>query len=221
MEFFWGYSYLSLSGFAGMPVWIHIEMPVGRGFLRYPRSTAQWDVAPGRFEVRFAGRDLASLPKLPVAPPLLGDRMVGLPHEPSAKYFHRVPLHLVYSFDWPGTYAVRYAETRFDPRTRKETLYQQSEWTRIEIQPSPAAQRTTRLAKLASSAPSDPVDVMADYLPSVLAVRDETALRILARYLDSAEQVLRMYAAHALNYFDPALLQRVVPGREPLHGAVL
>ncbi len=62
---------------------------------------------------------------------------------------------------------------------------------------------------------------MANYLPSLLAARDETVFRILARYLDSPDQVLRTYAGYALNYFDSALLQRVVPGREPLRGAVL
>ena len=207
--------------FTGMPVWICVEMPVGRGVLRYPHWTPPWDIAPGRFEVRFAGRDLAIPPQLPFPSPIPGNRMVGLPHEPAAKYLHRAPLHLVYAFDQPGTYEVRYTETRFDPRTRKESLYQQSEWTRIEIQPSTAAQRAAWLAKLAASAPSDLVELMADYLPSLLAVRDETVLRILARYLDSPDQVLRMYAGYALNYFDPALLQRVVPGREPLRGFVL
>jgi len=212
---------LAAPAFAGMPVWIHVEMPVGRGFLRYPHWTLPWDIAPGRFEVRFAGHELAMLPQLPFLPPILGNRMVGLPHEPAPKYLDRAPLHLVYAFDWPGTYEVRYIETRFDPRTRKETLYQQSEWTKVEIQPSTAAQRATWLANLAASAPSDPVELMADYLPSLLAVRDETVLRILARYLDSPDQVLRTYADYALHYFDPGLLQRVVPGREPLRQLAL
>ena len=132
--------------FVGMPVWIHVEMPVGRGSLRYPHWTAPWDVAPGKFEVRFAGRDIPILAELPFAPPILGAMMVGLPHEPPAKYLDRAPLHLVYSFNRAGTYEVRYTETRFDWRTRKDTLYQQSEWTKIEIQPSTAAQRAAWLA---------------------------------------------------------------------------
>ena len=212
---------LAEPAFAGMPVWIHVEMPVGRGALRYPHWTAPWAVAPGRFEVRFAGQDLPMIAGLPFAPPILGGMMVGLPHEPAAKYLNRAPLHLVYFLNRPGTYEVRYTEMRFDPRTRKEALYQQSEWKRIEIQPSTAAQRAAWLTKLAASAPSDPVELMADYLPSLLAVRNETALRILARYLDSSEQVLQTYARYALNYFDASLLRRVLPGREPLRGGVI
>jgi hypothetical protein len=159
--------------------------------------------------------------QLPFPPPMIGNRMVGLPHEPAAKYLNRAPLHLDYTFDRPGTYEVRYTEMRFDPRTRKESLYQQSEWTVIEIQPSTPAQRAAWLAKLAAAMPSDPVELMADSLPSLLAVRDEVALRVLGRYLDSPDQVLRTYARYALNYFDPALLQRVLPGRQPLRGMVL
>ena len=48
-------------------------------FLRYPHWTAPWDIAHGRFEVRFAGRDLAILPQLAFPPSILGNRMVGLP----------------------------------------------------------------------------------------------------------------------------------------------
>ena len=214
---------LSVAGaaFAGMPVWIHVEMPVGRGSPRYPHWTVPWDLAPGRFEVRFEGRDLAALPQLPMAPPIPGGRMVGLPHEPAAKFLRRAPLHLLYALDRPGTYEVRYTETRFDPGARKETLYQQSEWTRMEVQPATAGQRLAWLAKLAASPPSDPVELIADYLPSLLAVRNETVLRILARYLDASDPVLSTYARYALNYFDPALLHRIVPGREPLRGFVL
>jgi len=211
---------LAEPAFVGMPVWIHVEMPVGRGSLRYPHWTAPWALAPGKFEVRFAGRDIPILTELPFVPPSLGPWKVGLPHEPPERYLGRAPLHLVYSLNRAGTYEVRYTATQVTWRAPRNRSYQQSEWTRIEIQPSTAAQRASWLAKLAGSAPADPVELMADYLPSLLAVRDETVLRILIPYLDSSDDVLRTFAQYALNYFNPSLLQRVVPGREPLRGAV-
>ena len=42
----------------------------------------------------------------------------------------------------------------------------------------------------------------------------------LARYLESPESLVRQYAAYALKYFDSGVLQRVVPGRQPLRGGV-
>jgi hypothetical protein len=195
---------LAAPAFTGMPLWVRVEMPYGKGFLRYPHRTAPWDVASGRFEVRFEGRDLA-----PFAPALGLQGMVGLPHEPAAAYMNRVPLHLLYSFDRPGTYEVRFTDRD-----------QQSDWTPIEVRASSLEQRREYFGKLIASPPSDIVDLLADFLPSVLALRDETALRVVARYLDSPDQVLRYYARYALNYFDPKLRERVVPGREPMQGMV-
>ena len=42
----------------------------------------------------------------------------------------------------------------------------------------------------------------------------------LARYLESPDSLVRQYAAYASNYFDSGVLQRVVPGRQPLRGGV-
>ncbi len=41
--------------------------------------------------------------------------MIGLAHEVPKEYLNRVPLHLVYRFDRPGIYQVRYTEYRYQP----------------------------------------------------------------------------------------------------------
>jgi hypothetical protein len=136
---------------------------------------------------------------------------MGLPREVPPKYLHRVPLHLVYPVDRPGTYLVRYTEYRNRPGRAGRTVYLQSDWTAIEILPSTAAQRRAWFQALAASPPDDTVEVLSNFLPSLLAERDEPALRLLARYLESPDSLVRQYVAYALNYFDSGLLQRVTP----------
>jgi hypothetical protein len=102
----------------------------------------------------------------------------------------------------------------------EKTLYLQSDWTAIEILPSTAAQRRTWFQALAASPPDDTIELLSNFLPSLLGERDEPALRVLARYLESPDSLVRQYAAYALNYFDSGVLQRVVPGRQPLRGGV-
>lgn len=205
--------------YAGMPVWVRVEKPWGKGWLRYPYYTEPWEIGPGSFEVRFQGQDLPLLSSLPY-PPVGNGWMIGLPREVPQKYLHRVPLHLVFSLDRPGIYQVRYTEYRIRPREAAKAVHLQSEWTAIEILPSTIQMRNAFFAGLAGAHPADTVELLADYLPSILAWRDESALRLLARYLESPDHLVRTYAAYGLNYFSSDLLRRVVPGREPLRGGV-
>ena len=93
-------------------------------------------------------------------------------------------------------------------------------WTRIEVNLSTLAQRRRSFEKLVAGRPKDTTELLAGFLKSILATRDEAALRVVAQYLDSADPVLNRYASYALNNFDPALLARVVPRRRPLRGGV-
>lgn len=200
---------LAEPAFAGMPVWLQVDTPWGKRWLRYPHWTEPWDIGPGKFEVRFEGKEVPMRDLLP-HPPLLMGKMVGLPHDVPAKYLGRAPLHLLFAFDRPGTYEIRYSD--------RDLV---SEWTPIEVRPSTPAQRGAWLLQTIASAPSDVVDLLCDYLPNLLASHDEAALRVLARYLDAPDQVLRYYAGYALHYFAPALRERVVPGRQPMQGGIL
>jgi len=62
--------------------------------------------------------------------------------------------------------------------------------------------------------------LLSNYLPSVLCERNESALRLLAPYLKYPDSLVQQYVRYALNYFDTVLLQRVLPGQEPLRGSV-
>jgi hypothetical protein len=206
--------------FAGMPVWIRVEKPWGKGWLRYPFHTEPWDFGPATIEVRFEGRELKMLP-LPYWAPSIGGGVIGLPREVPREYLHRLPLHLMYPLERAGTYHLRYTEYRYrGPGTSAVQVYQQSDWTPIEVRTSTAEQRRAWFQGLAGQAPEDIAELLSNYLPSLLAARHEPALRILARYLDHREALVRSYSGYALNYFDPALLRRVAPGRKPLRGGV-
>jgi hypothetical protein len=109
-----------------MPVWVRVEKPWDKGWLCYPYHTEPWDLGPGRFDVRFQGQELGILSLLPYPPRTFGGG-IGLPREVPPKYLYRVPLHLVYRFDRPGTYQIRYTEYRDRPRTADKTVYLQSE----------------------------------------------------------------------------------------------
>jgi hypothetical protein len=204
---------LAAPAFTGMPVWVRVDVPWGKGWLRYALEPQPWIIANGRFEVRFLSREVGPLATLPPAPPPVFGGIIGLPHEPPPQYLRRAPLHLLFDFDRPGTYEARYTTFRYRPRTLERTVDQQSDWTPIEILPSTPEQRINWFRTLTASPPGDTAELLSNYLPSLLAMRDEAALRILARYLDSPEPVIRQYAACALNYFDPSLRERIVPGR--------
>lgn len=211
---------LSLDGsaFTGMPIWIRVELPWGKGFLRYPHTTRPWELAPGLFEVRFEGRDLPPLGAIPFRPVPGGPMMVGLPTKPRKELLSRAPIHLQYAFDKPGTYEVRYTDTASggrEGRTRDP-----SEWKRFEVKQSTPEQRRNSLDRLIANQPKDTTELLSYFLPSILAARNDVALRVVAQFLDSRDPVLNQYASYALNYFDPALLRRVVPNRQPLRGGV-
>ena len=212
---------LAEPAYAGLPVWVRVQRPSGTGWLRYPFYTEPWDIGSGYFQVRSQGRDVPFLSTLPFPPhPRGGGWMVGLPREPAREYLNRIPLHLLFSLDSAGKYQVRYTEYRYVPEKAEVTIYQQSDWTPIEILSSTADQRNEWFVTLAASQPDDTVELLADYLPRVLARRDESALKLLAHYLDSPDSLVQTYSAYALNYFDPDLIRRLLPGRQPLRGSV-
>lgn len=204
--------------YAGLPIWLRVEKPWGTGWLRYPFHVQPWDMGSTCLEVRHEGKVVRRLPFLPAGMECLQlGGWLGLSAEPPERYLHRLPLHLLYSIDQPGQYQIRYWEnaSRYVPGVIPE-----SEWTTITILPSTAEQRRQQLTELATSAPQNEVELLTNFLPSLLAWRDERALRILAPYLDHSSALVRSYSGYALYYFEEDLRKRIVPGREPILGAV-
>jgi hypothetical protein len=115
----------------------------------------------------------------------------------------RLPLHLQYRFDQPGVYEVRYTATTeqdsFPPGPEVWTA-----WTAIEIQPGSPESRAKWLADMGAHAPTDKVEALTDFLPSILGIPDPESLRLLAPYLYHPDELVRRYAGCALTYWPAA-----------------
>jgi hypothetical protein len=115
----------------------------------------------------------------------------------------RLPLHLRYRFDQPGVYEVRYTATTeklsFPPGPTVWTA-----WTPIEIQPGSPESRASWLAEMSAHAPTDKVEALTDFLPSILGIPDPESLRMLGPYLYHPDKLVRRYAGSALTYWPAA-----------------
>jgi hypothetical protein len=141
--------------------------------------------------------------------------LVGLPHEP--KNPRRLPLHLEYRFDTPGSYEVRYLGYDFRYPMEKHVLAR-SAWIPIEVRPFSAASRQAWLGSMRSTPPADPVEWLSDYLPSLLAVPDAAVLPFLKNALYHSDSLVRGYALNALALFEGALLAGSIPATIQANG---
>jgi hypothetical protein len=185
---------ISLDGEARVdgPVWIHVELPGSRG-VSYPPMPLPWDFACDSFEVRKDGRTMAPIPHQSrgmgySGPPCRGIVNIGAPNASSL-----LPLHLQYRFDQPGVYEVRLSHYA-DFGRRADGLRDQSDWTPITVLPAvPRAAITQR--------PQEPTEVVREFLPNLLALRDDETLQILVEYCYHASPRVRTYAENAIAYW--------------------
>ena len=128
---------LESSARVGMPVWLKLSMFGLEASVQYP-----FDIHPAGFgchevDVRRDGKPLPRVATL--ATQSIGGiagsggacSFLGLPSE--SHHIGRIPLHLQYRFDQPGTYQVRYTRHSDFPAGAPPTV--RSEWTAIEILP--------------------------------------------------------------------------------------
>ncbi len=179
----------------GGPVWAHVELPKNSyGMVQYPVGVEPDNLGCHEFEVR---RNGVLLPRIIVRhsinlPGGLSCGVIGIPGRPM-KHLGRLPLHLQYRFETPGVYEVRYMRKadEFGPR-RDQTLFR-SAWTRVEVQPAAPAP--------IGSPPQDPVEILGDFLPSLLGFSDGERLSVVLDYLYHPEETVRRYAANGLGYW--------------------
>ena len=197
---------LEQPAYAGLPVWLKVELPFELGSIHYPyvlgpagfgcnevevrRNGVPLTLKPGsnwsRYGMVFAGNVCGSYG--PTAPPLAG----------------RLPLHLLYQMDFPGTYEVRFTLWTMpvgmlsQPQTKFRA---RSEWTPIELLPSTPQQRADWLQGLRNHPPEDSARVLADVLPSLLAMPGDASLEVLTGYLYHPNESVRRYAMDGLSYW--------------------
>lgn len=117
---------------------------------------------------------------------------------------NRLPLHLRYAFDAPGTYSVRWTSVRHIIKDDRPAIVivARSDWLSFEVNPSTPEQRESWLQKQLASVPGDPGQLVGDFLPSLLiAAPDPRVLRVVLDQLYSTEPVVSSCALNSLRLF--------------------
>ena len=202
--------YLDQPTYTDMPVWLRVDLPYENGTLQYPFVLGRAGFGCNMVEARKDGKPLPLLPGSDWARqgvtfngnicgsyPRPWDARSSDPHSDG-----RLPLHLLYRFDVPGTYEVRFTLQTVPWNSQRETeVKARSEWTTIEILPAKTGQREAWLKSLRQDAPFNVAKLMADVLPSLLGNPDQLSFEILSGYLDDPDPSVRRYATNGLYYW--------------------
>src|SRR6202162_556693 len=141
---------LEQPAYTGMPVWLKVELPFELGTIQYPYSLGPAGFGCNEVEVRKQGK-LLTLPPGSVrhGGAFSGNICGSYPAAGASNHSGRLPLHLLYRFDAPGTYEVRLTVwSRPVGFGAQSQLRVRSEWTPIEVLPSKSNQRADRLQGL-------------------------------------------------------------------------
>jgi hypothetical protein len=186
----------------GMPVWVKLDMPYYReSGIRYPFQIFPAAFGCNEVEVRRNGVLLprfADLGTQAFGTTIgIGNPCGGIASPRNPHFKGRLPLHLQYRFDQPGTYEVRLTMRRLV----QHDVQAATEWTKIEILPADPAARQQWLADTVANAPTDTGDLLADFLPGILGHPDDETLQILQPYLYHPDRLVREYAMYGLTYW--------------------
>lgn len=196
---------LEQPAYVHMPVWIDVDAPEPYA-ATYPCGLWPWRFQGYEFEVSRNGERLAPVRQPSQPANGRGDR--GQPCDGSST--SRFPLHLLYHFDEPGTYSVRFTAMK-----DSEILYQ-SEWTDIRVEPYSEDKREEWLRSLDAKAGNG--RSAGEIVSSLLAWPDSRALAVLLKLIprDISQctnyDCMRIaFGRAALAGFDDGLLQREIP----------
>jgi hypothetical protein len=194
---------LEKPAYVHMPVWVHVDPPPPY-FVSYPCLDGPW-MPPGyEFEVRHNGTLLP-----PVAQPVPRANRAG---SVGCDGSGSLPLHLVYRFDEPGTYSVRFTATK-----EGKILYR-SEWTDFAIAAYSEEGRDAWLRSLTPTIEGNSREIVSNVIPSLLAWPDAKALSVLLKIIPANTSqctnygcILLASSLAAVGWFDHALLRAQVP----------
>ena len=186
---------------AGSPLWVDVAPARGAvPRVRYPFGASPADFGPFRIEALKDGKPLASIPSN------LGE---GTAAPPSVRE-GRLPLHAAYRLNAPGRYSIRLLLE--SARGSSRVWAAASDWLSFDLARSdlPDAQLAYLLS--ISPTPSDPGQIVGDFLPTVIGYRDERLVQKITPYLSSKDALVRGFALQSLGYFGKDVLRREVLG---------
>jgi hypothetical protein len=195
---------LDQPAYVGMPVWLKVRRADGNPE-GYPFVMGTGWYGCNSVEVR---RDGKLLPMITGSNRMAnggvgaGNACAGFAVIGNTPVHSRLPLHLLYHFDQPGTYEVRYLQLTGPLGMGGQVqVRSRSPWTPINVLPAMPNGRTEWLNSLRRRAPSDPMDLLTDALPSLLGFPDELSLDILTGYLYDPQRAVRMFASNGLSFW--------------------
>jgi hypothetical protein len=130
-------------------------------------------------------------------------------------------VHLLYRFERPGIYEVRYTLRSMPVGVAvPQTAFRiRSEWTPIEVLASQPGARSDWLRSIRDRAPSDPSELLTNTLPSLLGVPDDASFDILAGYLYHPNAAVQRYALDGLSYWPDEYALQKLQGLQQTRGS--
>jgi len=201
--------------YTGQPAWVRaLDGP--RQNIRYPFRAAAGDIGCNRLEVQHDG---VLLKQLPIRG---GPNRSGIlcgSAAPQGSPMYRLPLHVLYPFNSPGTYSVRWTvEAPTSPPARQKPIAQ-SDWLTFTVLETTPEQHEAWTKNLLANAPQDDGLLAGDFLPSLIAAApDPRALETLVKYLYADNAMVSGMAASALEEFPQPQVLRAVADSLEKHG---
>jgi hypothetical protein len=196
---------LEQPAYTGMPVWLKVELPYELGTIQYPYVLGPAGFGCNEVEVRKQGTLLTLQPGSNWARygvVFSGNICGSYGLARASNHINRLPLHLLYRFDTPGTYEVRLTLGGHPVgMVPQNEVRARSEWVPIEVLPSRPNQRADWLDDLRARAPVESTELLTETLPSLLGLPDDVSLDILRGYLYHPDASVRRYALNGLSYW--------------------
>ncbi len=198
--------------YAGMPVWLRVELPFENGTIHYPYLRGLAGFGCNEVEVRRNGESLPLISgsNWMRSPMVFNGNICGSYELESPPHIiGRLPLHLLYDFRAPGTYEVRFTRRSVPFGALSQTGFKvRSEWTPFEVLPSEPNRRAEWSKSLRAHPPVEPGELLTDTLPGLLGIPDESSLEILIGYLYHPDSSVRQYAMNGLSYWPEESVSR-------------
>lgn len=185
-----------------LPVWIKVDLRYPYE-ARYPYREDPSDFGPNEIELK-RGNEAIQPRSFPLFGNFTGGGILDGSAAPPNAPTNRLPLHLKYPIDKPGTYSVRWTAVRHVPveKHMTEVVVARSDWFTFEVKPSTPEQREAWLKKELVAVPGDPGLLVGDSLPSLLAESpDRRVLGAVLEQLYSKDQLVSGYALSSLGLF--------------------
>lgn len=193
------------------PVWIHaFNGPIRN--VRYPFSATIGDIGCNNLELR---RNGVVLKPRTIALETHQEGIVCGSSAPIGSPSGQLPLHVLYPFNKPGTYSVRWTIEEPDYTSRLHPVQLRaiaaSQWLTFTVLGATSEQRAQWLNGLLAHPPEDPGELAGEFLPSLAAAApDQRALSAFLGYLYADNEVVADEAASALELFPQPEVMRAV-----------